>query len=447
MAHSSHRSSRRIRLAAAVAASAMALSLAACGTSGPTGSGGGSATGAATMWALSGQPKEGLRQDTVDAFNKTNPDEKLEVTFFQNDAYKTKIRTAIGAGQAPTLIYGWGGGTLKAYADAGQVEDLTSFFADNPEVKDRLFPGSFGAATIDDKIYAMPIQDVQPIVLFYNKKVFADAGVEPPKTWDDLMSLVTTFNEKGIAPISLAGQSRWTSMMWLEYLFDRIGGPEVFNDIFLGKPDAWSNPAALEALEKAQDLVAADGFIKGFNSITADSNADQALLYTGKAAMMLHGGWTYGSMKADGQNFVQDGNLGFVSFPTIEGGVGDAENVVGNPANYLSISSSASDEQKKIAEDYLKTGLFTEAEIDGLIENGAVPVVNGVDDKLAATDDADYLTFVYQLAGNAPSFQQSWDQALSPTAAEALLNNIDQLFSRSITPEEFAANMNKTIGK
>ncbi|WP_402840792.1 extracellular solute-binding protein [Microbacterium sp. GXS0129] len=447
MAHSSHRSSRRIRLAAAVAASAMALSLAACGTSGPTGSGGGSGTGAATMWALSGQPKEGLRQDTVDAFNKTNPDEKLEVTFFQNDAYKTKIRTAIGAGQAPTLIYGWGGGTLKAYADAGQVEDLTSFFADNPEVKDRLFPGSFGAATIDDKIYAMPIQDVQPIVLFYNKKVFADAGVEPPKTWDDLMSLVTTFNEKGIAPISLAGQSRWTSMMWLEYLFDRIGGPEVFNDIFLGKPDAWSNPAALEALEKAQDLVAADGFIKGFNSITADSNADQALLYTGKAAMMLHGGWTYGSMKADGQNFVQDGNLGFVSFPTIEGGVGDAENVVGNPANYLSISSSASDEQKKIAEDYLKTGLFTEAEIDGLIENGAVPVVNGVDDKLAATDDADYLTFVYQLAGNAPSFQQSWDQALSPTAAEALLNNIDQLFSRSITPEEFAANMNKTIGK
>ncbi len=447
MAHSSHRPSRRIRLAAAIAAAAMALSLAACGTSGPTGSGGGAATGAATMWALSGQPKEGLRQDTVDAFNKANPDEKLEVTFFQNDAYKTKIRTAIGAGQAPTLIYGWGGGTLKAYADAGQVEDLTSFFADNPDVKDRLFPGSFGAATIDDKIYAMPIQDVQPIVLFYNKKVFADAGVEPPKTWDDLMSLVTTFNEKGIAPISLAGQSRWTSMMWLEYLFDRIGGPEVFNDIFLGKPDAWSNPAALEALKKAQDLVAADGFIKGFNSITADSNADQALLYTGKAAMMLHGGWTYGSMKADGQNFVQDGNLGFVSFPTIEGGVGDAENVVGNPANYLSISSAASDEQKKIAEDYLKTGLFTDAEIDGLIENGAVPVVNGVDDKLAATDDADYLTFVYQLAGNAPSFQQSWDQALSPTAAEALLNNIDQLFSRSITPEEFAANMNKTIGK
>ena len=46
-----------------------------------------------------------------------------------------------------------------------------------------------------------------------------------------------------------------------------------------------------------QNLVKANGFVKGFSSITADSNADQALLYTGKAAMMLHGSWTYGNMK------------------------------------------------------------------------------------------------------------------------------------------------------
>ena len=32
-------------------------------------------------------------------------------------------------------------------------------------------------------------------------------------------------------------------MMWLEFLFDRIGGPEVFQAVFDGKKDAWSNPA------------------------------------------------------------------------------------------------------------------------------------------------------------------------------------------------------------
>ena len=44
------------------------------------------------------------------------------------------------------------------------------------------------------------------------------------------------FNAKGIAPFSLGGQSRWTNMMWLEFLFDRIGGPEVFDAIYGEKP-------------------------------------------------------------------------------------------------------------------------------------------------------------------------------------------------------------------
>ena len=91
-------------------------------------------------------------------------------------------------------------------------------------------------------------------------------------------------------------------------------------------------------LTKVQDLVKANGFIKGFSSITADSNADQALLYTGKAAMMLHGGWTYGSMKADGGDFVSGGSLGYMNFPPVEGGKGDPSNTVGNPGQYLSIS-------------------------------------------------------------------------------------------------------------
>ncbi|MGF3056288.1 ABC transporter substrate-binding protein [Microbacterium sp. YY-01] len=443
MAHSTTRTIRRTALAAAITIPAVVMTLVGCGTSGPTAPGADSAT----MWALSGQPKEGIRQGTVDDFNENHPDGTLSVTFFQNDAYKTKIRTAIGAGQAPTLIYGWGGGTLKSYVEAGQVEDLTDFFADNPELKDKLFDSPFGAATIDDRIYAMPVQDVQPIVLFYNKEIFDEAGVTPPETWDDLLDLVDTFNAAGIAPISLGGQSRWTSMMWLEYLFDRVGGPEVFDAIFAGEADAWSNPDALKALEMAQELVAADGFVKGFASITADSNADQALLYTGKAAMMLHGGWTYGPMKNDGAGFVQDGKLGWAEFPVIDGGKGDPANVVGNPSNFFSISSAATDEQKEIAKNYLKDGLFTDYEIDALIDGGGVPVVNGIEDRLAATDDGDYLTFVYNLAGNAPNFQQSWDQALNPTAAEALLNNIDQLFSRSITPQQFADNMNKTIGQ
>src|SRR6185503_15115360 len=284
----------------------------ACGSSGPTqagaGGGGGNAgsagSGTATYWFLSGPPGEAIRQASVNRFNQANPNTKIKATTFQNDAYKAKIKTAIGAGQAPTIIWGWGGGGLKSYVQANQVEDLTSWFDQNPDVKSRLFPSSFGAATISGKIYAMPSEAVQPIILYYNKKVLDKVGVQPPQSWGDILDMVPKINAKGIAPFSLGGQSRWTNMMWLEFLFDRIGGPEVFQAVFDGEKDAWSNPASIQGLTECQKLIKANGFIKGFQSITADSNADQALLYTGKAAMMLHGSWTYGNMKSSGGDFV-----------------------------------------------------------------------------------------------------------------------------------------------
>ena len=65
---------------------------------------------------------------------------------------------------------------------------------------------------------------MQPIILYYNKKVLDKVGVQPPQSWGDIMDMVPKINAKGIAPFSLGGQSRWTNMMWLEFLFDRIGG-------------------------------------------------------------------------------------------------------------------------------------------------------------------------------------------------------------------------------
>ena len=425
------------------AATAGALALSACGSSGP----GSASEGGATYWFLSGQPQEDIRQGAVDAFNDKNSDTQLATTTFQNDAYKTKIKTALGAGQGPTIIWGWGGGGLKSWVDAGQVEDLSSWFDDNSDVKDKLFPSSFGPATIDGKIYAMPAETVQPIVLFTNKKLFEQVGVSAPQTWGDIMDLVPKFNAAGIAPFSLAGQSRWTNMMWLEFAFDRVGGSEVFEAVFNGEANAWSNPAAIQGLTMVQDLVKAGGFINGFESIVADQNADQALLYTDKAAMMLHGSWTYASMKTDGGDFVTGGNLGFMNFPPVDGGTGDPSDTVGNPGQYLSINAKASKEEKDLAKKFFKEGVLQDAEVKAWIETGGVPIVNGSDSELASSDDADFLGFVYDTASNAKVFAQSWDQALSPSAAETLLDNIAKLFQLDITPQQFADSMNGTIGK
>ncbi|WP_369046282.1 extracellular solute-binding protein [Sinomonas sp. P10A9] len=436
---------RKLRTAAtAVAAGALALTLAACGSAGP----GGAAVSAdsATMWGLTGGNQPVL-QKSVDAWNSAHAGESIKLDFFANDAYKTKVRTAVGAGQGPTFIYGWGGGVLKSYVDAGQVEDLTSFLSQNPDVKDRYLPSVLQNGQVNGKQYAIPNNNAQPVVLYFNKDLFAKIGAQPPTTWDELMALVPKFKAAGIAPFALGGQSKWPDLMWLEYLVDRIGGPQAFADIAANKPSAWSNPAVAEALTKIQQLVDAGGFVNGFSSIAADSNADQALLYTGKAAMILQGGWIYQGMKTNAADAIKGGKIGWTTFPAVAGGKGDPAGIVGNPSNFWSVSSKGTEAQKKAALDYVKSGMFTDADTQTLIDSGAVPVVKGIEGKLAASPDKDFLTFVYGMVKNAPSFTLSWDQALSPAQGDAMLANLDQIFLKKITPEQFVSTMNATIGK
>src|SRR5690242_7815700 len=128
-----NRISRRSFLAMAMAAPIGVSALASCGTTGP----GQAKSGEASIWYLTGQPQEGLRKASVDAFDAAHPDKKLTATFFENDAYKTRIRTAVGANQAPTIIWTWGGGGLRDYVRNGQVDDLTDWFAKNPDVKSK----------------------------------------------------------------------------------------------------------------------------------------------------------------------------------------------------------------------------------------------------------------------------------------------------------------------
>ncbi|WP_026535058.1 ABC transporter substrate-binding protein [Arthrobacter sp. H14] len=429
-------------MATAIAAATLSLSLAACGSSGPADTGGGN--GETTMWSLTGGP-EPVYEASVERWNENNPEQPMSVSFFANDAYKNKIRSALGAGQGPTFIFGWGGGVLESYVETNKVMDLTGFLENNPDVKDRFLPSVLENGVVDGKNYALPNNSTQPKVLYHNKQLFEEIGAQPPETWDELMALVPRFEEAGIAPISLGGQSKWTNLMWMEYLVDRIGGPEVFDRIAANEPGAWSDPAVIEALTKIQDLVEAGGFIDGFSSIAADSGADVAPLYTGKAAMLLQGSWVYTDMKTAAPEFVESGDLGWSKFPAVKSGEGHPDNIVGNPSNFWSINADGSGAQKETAKGYLKDTLFDETYIQEIIETGAVPPVKGIEDELQESPDSDFLTFAYEMAQEAPTFQLSWDQALSPGQADTMLTNLDLIFLGEITPKQFTETMNGTI--
>lgn len=431
----------------AMALAVLMTGVAACGTSGPrqagTASAAGGDAGGPSAWIISGVTAKAF-QNSFGSWNAAHPGQKFAIQEFANDPYKQKIRTAVGAKQAPTLIYGWGGGVLTSYVAAGAVEDISDL-AEDPAVKKRFLPSIAAVGKVDGKTYALPNNGVKPVVIYYNKDLFAKIGAQPPKTWNELMALVPKFNAAGIAPFTVSGQAKWPLLPWLAYLIDRIGGPRVMNDITAGKPNAWSDPAVTEATMKIQELVKAGGFVKGFSSISTDSGADVALLYTGKAAMTLGLPATYQTIKTANPKFISDGKLGYVPFPAVEGGKGDPANVVGNPSNFWSISSAATPEQKQAAREYIKNDLLNDKYAADLLAVGNVPPVEGAEDAIAKSDDPAYYSMIYEVAKKAPNFQLSLDQALAPEAGDKLLTTLQQVFLEEITPEQFATTMNATI--
>lgn len=405
------------------------------------GFGGGSSSGSgATAWALTGGSEEAFRTSFA-SWNEANPDREINAEWFANDAYKEKIRTAVGAGNAPTLVFNWSGGTLADYTEAGQVVDLSGQV---DGLTENVLPSVAANGEVDDGLYAVPNNQTQPSVLYYNKKVLADAGVEPPKTLDDMMDAVEALKGEDVTPIALAGQSVWPELMWIQYLTDRIGGPETFQRILDGEKGAWSDPAVMEAATTIANLVEAGAFGDNFGSVDADSGADTALLHTGKAGMLLQGSWVYPNMAEDAPEFVEN-NLGYTTFPAVDGGSGSPSNIVGNPANFWSVSADAPEEEQQTAIDYLNDQVYNEENVQSLLDLGSVPPVSGLEDEIAAQDDSEHLDFTYGMVRDAEHFQLSWDQALPPDQAQELLSNLSRLFLGEITPEEFGATMDQTL--
>ena len=430
--------SRHTILASGALAVAATLTLAACG-----GGAGQSGTGAggASAWALTGGAEPAFKT-AFENWNAANADEQIAVEWFANDAFKEKIRTAVNTSQSPTLVYGWAGGTLRDYVSSGVVADITE---QTKGLQDRLFDSVVDAGKVDGKVYAVPNNQSQPVVLYYNQELFSEYGVEAPHTWEQFTQAISTFKDAGVIPVALAGQSQWPYLMWIQYLTDRIGGPEVFQAVMEGQADAWSDPAITEALTKIQELVDMGAFGTGYGSVVADAGGDTALVHTGRAAMVLQGSWVYSNFLNDAPAFVEAGSLGYTNFPTVSGGTGDPANLVGNTSNYWSVSAKASPEAQATAIRFLEEANLSDAYVDELLSIGAVPAVKGLEDKIAGAANPEYLGFVYQMVAQAPHFQLSWDQALPAAQGQALLTNLSQIFLKQITPKQFVTAMNATL--
>jgi raffinose/stachyose/melibiose transport system substrate-binding protein len=388
------------------------------------------------MWALSDQT---VLKAAVDAYNRDHPGAPITLRLYANDDYKQKLRVAFGADRAPDLFFNWGGGALDDYVKAGKAAALSPEAAGT----NRFMPSVMRSATFRGRIYGVPCNGLAPVVLYYNKKVMAAAGLRPPTTYAELLADVRVLKDRGVVPLSLAANDKWPTLMYMEYLLDRIGGSQVFAAIAAGDSAAWKDPAVTAADRELQRLAAAGAFGGNASGMTYDQGVATALLYTGKAAMEVMGTWEYANIAKAAPAFLASGDLGWTSFPAVAGGRGDPADLVGTPANYLSLNAASTHKAQALA--FLKDYVMNDAQQDAYLAAGSVPPVTGLEPKLAAASgsDAPWLRFVHGLVREAPGFQLSWDQDLPARQADPMLTGVDRSLLRQIRPERFGDAMSK----
>nr|WP_321458462.1 extracellular solute-binding protein [uncultured Cohaesibacter sp.] len=386
-----------------------------------------------TSWDLQTQERTvATIRDAADRFEAENPGFKVEDSHIANDAYKTKLKIAFGANEAPCVFTTWGGGPLREYIKAGNVTDLTPYLENNKEFTDRFMPASFSPAKYQGDIYGLPVMGTSVAVIIYNKEIFKKLNLETPKTWDELMNVVKVLNEHKIAPFALANKAKWPGSMFFVYLADRIGGPSVFQKAADREPGgSFEDPTFIKAGKLLQDLVKANGFARGYNGLDYDIGGSRRLLYSGRAAMELMGSWEFGSIENENASFAK--NVGFFPFPAVEGGKGDPNNAIGTMGdNYVSINKACAyqDEAFKLL---MKMTDDKAAQLK--LEDNKILPVKGV-----KVEDP-YLAGVMEAVSKAPSIQLWYDQELAPALAEVHKDTTQQLLGLSITPEEAAAKM------
>jgi multiple sugar transport system substrate-binding protein len=198
-----------LSIAAAVAAGTLALT--ACGSSGSNSSStspstfGVNATGTVHFWAR--QATDGPAIALVKEFNKTHKHLKVVLHLTPPNDDTSQLATAIRAGSPPDVV-GLNDIDVPTFSHEGALMDLTKYINALP-YKKSLSPGHLALATIGSKYYGLPyLADLS--VLWYNKKLFSEAGLnpnDPPTNYAQIMTDATKISAlgHGIYGFSFAG--------------------------------------------------------------------------------------------------------------------------------------------------------------------------------------------------------------------------------------------------
>ncbi|MDQ6418356.1 extracellular solute-binding protein [Paenibacillus sp. LHD-117] len=347
----------------------------------------------------------------------------------------TKLKQEMAAGNPPDIFEVFGGADLKLYVKAGRMLDLTPIL-EELDLTDKF--ESLSEFTIDGRVYGVPYGGYSEGI-FYNKTIFEELGLAIPNTWDELLDTAEAIKASGYVPFGLAAKDAWaTGMMW-NTIMVRYVGIDAFNGLLTGETK-WTDPGFIQGFEAYAELIAKNYFPKGALGLEYAEQGSQLL--RGKAAMVFTGTWDMSHFTS-----VEAGNLrgqiGFFSFPSIPGGLGDQGSINASYSNGFGFYSNLSPDQIEVVKIFIANFFNEEVQKRAMNEDKLLPSMKFTD--LTGTDPImnEVLTVMSQASSTWPAF----DAIVQPSVTSEIGVGLQKLIGKLSTPEKVAQSIQEVQDK
>lgn len=312
--------------------------------------------------------------NAIKSFETANPEIKVNLECIPQD-YGTKLLAQIAAGNAPD-IWQNGDGDVARYVAEGAVAPLDDYInGSDPLDMSAFLPGVASFGQVNGQTYYLT-KDYSPLVLYYNKKLFDEAGVAYPTaewTWDDLLAAAQATTKPDGSQWGIMIPNSWGDLYWLRGVLPIIyqNSGSVVSEDGTKTTGFMNSPETIAALQWYVDLIVTHKVAPAKADIDALAGAD--LFQTGKVAMQWTGRWPLKDYKANPD----------LSFGTVELPAGPAGRA--NALCWAGFTLNAKGENKDAAWKFLKYI----AAGDGAKEfaNYALTAVQAVADEQKLGDD------------------------------------------------------------
>ncbi len=278
------------------------------------------ASGSASIyhWWTAGGEKDAI-ESIIDGFTHTYTKVKAKSNAIPGGAggaMVMKVKVLQQAGKSPETFQAHPGQEIEPYLASDMLLDLSGVW-EHANIKGRLLPGLEELCTASDgKQHIVPVGIHKTNVIYYNKHVFEQYGVEIPDheniTWDEFWAIcdqLAAVLPEGCYPIDLGDRKGWPACQVFEDIM--LGtDPQIYEDFINGKATEEQVQTVLDTYKKLLTYVAPDHSSRDWYETSGQ-------VVAGQYAMQIMGTWMQPLMTSMAQTYGED--YGVFTFPGTDG--------------------------------------------------------------------------------------------------------------------------------